>query len=492
MVTIDIDNVKSTLLDRPQRQEIVIGAIQKYNARAEKTKAWLAKYPGKESQRLNASIRGLEKQVEQLSLMLGNDRTDSGTRAELTEKSSGKKFLEQTLARIEKGVSANEAVESLPEPGKISNYQKAVDFLRGKGVIVDVSDKLEVTRTIRGAADYEVVLLDKIFGVPAPFSYRLIKTPRLSMKAKVNIFLETLVDSALKRQGYNPARVDQSMRGSLRSELYDSAKKAVDGMMRFTSVQLLKDDKRVKVFHTNKYSPEQVYGTVFDKLDKRQNHLGITWTGFDRQRLMILTSNNSTGLRTHLYSALLRGLESYGIEIPKAEMTRISKRYAHGAEGEVLSKSGDRPQYDPWVRSIPAFNDVLPPEAFAMWVDFSGACNCKDWKYVAQMHKQQVKHGWTYACKHVASLVCAYLSEAQKDCDVLSPLLFPLDDQVDFEQRVANQVLFTEIDGADFNAARRLEREWLNIENAKALGYSDTYTTDIRQAERAIKDIVLR
>ncbi len=490
MVTIDLDEVRGKLLDRPQRQDIILNAVHAYNERAVKAADWLKKAPGKETLRVKAGLRNLDNRISALEQELEDDPSDVDSRQQLDDKRSGRKFLDLILGRLEGGMGPEQALEQLPEPERVSNYGKAITLLRDKGVIRDVSDKSAIARDIRSVVDYEVILMDRRFGIPAPFTYRLIKTPKMHPRVAVDIYLDHLVDQELRKAGRDPGKMPKKKKNAIRRSLREKAKDVVTDMMVFEPVYLVPVSKRVPDFEEKRVSPDDRFGTAFSRMSADRNYLTIAWTSFDQRRVMMLTDNNSRGLRMHIYSALLRGLEDYGIDVPLSEMTRVSESYAHGIEGHVMSRSGERPQYDPWLRSIPSFRYRLPREAFSMWVNLAGSCNCPDWKYVSQLHRRGVKHGWTYPCKHMASLAGAHLARVAKgDGKVLSQFLFPREGQVDFEQKVAGHVLFTEIDGSDYHAARRLEREWLNMENVRELGYSDTYTTDFSAAEKAMRSM---
>ena len=109
---------------------------------------------------------------------------------------------------------------------------------------------------------------------------------------------------------------------------------------------------------------------------------------------------------------------------------------------------------------------------------------------MAQLH-QQVKYGWTYVDKHMVSLVCAALDEAAAEHDkVMHPFIFPLHDQIAFEQKVAAHVLMMTKEG-DFKTANRTEREMLNMMHAKDIGFAKTYTTDFLRAKEAMRRMYL-
>ena len=103
------------------------------------------------------------------------------------------------------------------------------------------------------------------------------------------------------------------------------------------------------------------------------------------------------------------------------------------------------------------------------------------------MHDKK-RYSFNYCCMHVVALACAYIDRAiSQGKDVFSPFVFPLEGQIGFERRVAEQVLVVRKEDGDIKTANRGEREWLNMVNASEQGYEQTYTTDFSNAKEAMR-----
>ena len=501
MKTFNQDKVREKLLGTPQRQDVVLGAIDRYNGRLAQIKERLGNYEGNEVQQLKKGITDLESKITANSVILGNVPTNIEVRQKLNNQRSNKKILENILLSLENGESVSDALSPLPRPSRVHDYSKAMEFLRKKGVVVNVSKREEVGVKIRDAADYQIVLLDRAFEVPAPLSQTLVKNPKVTKEKVREDYLRYRVEEAIKAEfgvdleviyrDVRDVKYAKARKAAAKLRNSDHLNKIADDvasdMMSFEPVYLLQRDKTKEEFVKGRFTPEDAYKQAFEKLSKSKNYLSITFRGFDvHHPKKMLTVNNSVGMRIHMYSRFLEYLQKHGVGVATCDMTGISKAYAHGSEGEVMSRSGTRISYDPWINHVSDFRKPLKEEAYTLWADIDGACHCEDSKYVGRLHSK-MSYNFTYFCAHTVALFCAYAERAQdENRTVLSPFIFPLDDQVEFEKKVANQVLIARKEDGAVKAANRAEHEWLNLLNATEIGYGRAYTTRFKSGKAAM------
>jgi hypothetical protein len=502
MTSINPDRIRERLLSVPERRDIVLGAIGRYNERLAKIKKRFSQKPGDERKRLQAWSGDLEKRIVEGTEKLAVAPANMVVKENLERDRSGKIFLDSIIRQVDAGASIEQVTAPIHQPSRVSNYKKAMDALRNKGVVVDVSERSHVGVSIRNAADYQIVLLGRQFNIPAPFSQTLIKDPAIGVEAAVRQYVEFLVEQEMKsiydvdfdtlranRRNPRFEKIRKHARALLESpEISGKAGSVLDDLMKFATLHIVPYRKTRQEFEEKMLIPERVYAAAFSAMDKAVNYLTLVFRGFDvfHQKTM-LTTNNSMGLRMHIYSELLRNLAEHGVDVKRTDMTSISRAYAHGAEGEVMSRSGSRTRYDPFIRNIAEFEGVAPPDVYSRWVDFEGACHCKDSKYIGMLHQKR-RHSFDYYCMHVVALACAYMERAIKGGNqVFNPLILPLEGQIDFEQRVAGKVLIVRKEDGDVKTANRGEREWLNMVNASEQGYENTYTTDFSAAKKAMR-----
>jgi hypothetical protein len=505
MTDINPDKVRDKLLAQPEKQDVVLGAIHKYNARLAVMRDRLKRYAGNELQTIQKGISELEMRVADTSRIVDHAPSNLAARKKLDEQRSNKAVLECIVAQTDRGVPVVDALAALPEPSRVSSYKKAMDYLRQRGIVIDVTDRADVAKTVRDAADFQVPLLHRQFELPAPFSQKLLKDPMMGKEEAFRVYINYLVDEEIKkvydvdldtiyhdRNDSRHAKARRHARDLFRSpEFRHRAYDVASDLMQFQPVYLLESKKTKEEFEEAKRTPEATFRHAFSQLRPDVNYLTMIFRGFDVfHQKTFLTTNNSVGMRMHLYSSFLEDLLAHGQDVRVSDVTSISKLYAHGAEGETMSRSGARTKYDPLVNYISDFRRPLPPKAYSLWADISGLCHCKDLKYIGRLH-QRKEYDFVYFCMHVVALACTYMDRAVHQGDtVLSPFLFPLDEQLDFEQRTSRS-LFVRKDGGDIKVANRGEREWLNMANASERGYARTYTTDFAVARDCMKKMLL-
>ena len=502
MASLNPDAVRERLLSLPERQDVVLGAIDSYNRRLAKIKERFSEKPGDERKRMQNWSDTLEKRIVDETGKLAAAPANLALKEKLESDRSGKIFLDGIIRQVDAGATVESATEPIHQPSRVSNYKKAMDALRNKGIIIDVTDRQDVGVSIRNAADYQIVLLGRKFEMPAPFSQTLIKDPVVSHTDAVRRYVEHLVEQEIKSVYDVDFDTLKANRGNPRFEkirkhawallkdpkMLEKAEGVLVDLMEFRPFYLVPYGKTRQQFEEKMLTPERVFTDAFAGIDKTVNYLTLVFRGFDRvHQKTMLTTNNSVGLRMHIYSEFLRNLAGHGVDVKRTDITSISKAYAHGAEGEVMSRSGVRTRYDPYVKNMADFAREIPPEEYSLWVDFQGACHCKDSKYIGLMHDKK-RYSFNYFCMHVVALACAYIDRALREGkDVLSPLVFPLEGQIGFEQRVADKVLLVRKEDGDIKTANRGEREWLNMVNVSEQGYVDTYTTDFSAAKEAMR-----
>jgi hypothetical protein len=509
MEPVDTGELKERLLGCKRRQEIVLDAIRSYNHGLATVRDWLAKNPGQEHSKVKRAVQALDRRIEVLQQQLENMPSNTVVRRDLSKKRSGKLLLENLLLRLNGGASVESVLAPLPDPGRVRNYDHAFSFLQQNGLLVRVDDRSDLCRAIRDAADYQVVLLGRKFEIPAPFSQKLIKFPRISNDAAFRMALGELVESRIKEKygrkvsldviyfDRKDSRYEAARRDAARlfksADLRRSAEGIVSDLVEVEPVYLLPRDKRKDQFMRERRIPEAEYARAFAGLSSGKDYFTITFRGFDiHHPKVILTTNNSVGMRMHLYSESLDALVKAGFELDVSDITEIDKPLAHGCDGKVMSVSGVEKNYKTVITHVSDFRQPVPPEAYALWVDAFGYCRCDDQTFVGKLHSSTA-YDFSYFCKHVVELYCAYASNARKQgLSVLSPLPFPLDEQIEFERRVARQVLVVrKEDGKVKEKLNRGEREWLNLANAVERGFARTYTTDFSAAKAAMKRMYL-
>ncbi|MBN1544311.1 hypothetical protein JW898_02500 [Candidatus Woesearchaeota archaeon] len=489
----------------PERQDIVLNAIRRYNERLDKVVGRLRLYEGNERGTIGNGISRLEAEIKQEVHDLGVNPANLAARQALKNRRSTKRLLENILRNVDAGIPLEQALAPLPELGKVSNYQNLIQRLRDAGVVVDVNGRKDAAGAIRNAADYQVVLLDSRFELPAPFSQRLIKDVKPSREESVDAFIRYNVSKEIeKRFGLKLDRLlksgEKKYAGARRKavrmmqdrNLQSLAERIVDSLPSFERVYLIPRSKTRVEFEENRLTPEQFYKRAFDALSDCKDYFTITFRGFDvHHPKVLLTTNDSMGMRIHLYSAFLGYLESHGFDVKKREVTGLRDSRAHAATGAVMSKSGSRTNHDPWVSGIPSYRS-MPAKAYSMWPDLDCHCGCDDSRYMAVMHRRS-QYKASYADMHVVALACDYMKhELDEGSRVLNPFVFPLHDQIDFEQKVQGQVLVLRKEDGDVKTANRGEREWLNMMNISDVGYDRAYTTDFRRARKAMFDMCFR
>ncbi|MBU2560775.1 MAG: hypothetical protein KKD17_00620 [Nanoarchaeota archaeon] len=506
-MSVDPGGLRERLLEYPSRQDVVLGAISTYNKHMARVRDWLQKKPGQELQVIRRGSRTLEQHIEENRNNLDSAPANLAAREVLEAKRSGKLFLDNILGQMEQGIPLGTVTEAIPEPSKVSDYGKLIGMLRQKGVVVDVDDRKAVGRAIREAADYQVVLLDRQFEIPAPFSQNLLKNPRMENGNAFKMYLWHLVEAEIKkvygvdldtvfadRRDKAHARARGHARSLARSNKFRSAAdNIVADLMAFEPAYLLPFEKTREGFEDAKSTPEEFFARMAARISPEKNYLTITWRGFDvHHPKIMLTTNNSAGMRIHVYSQFLQGLAAHGYEVDKADMTSISKLYAHGAEGHVLSRSGSRNWYDPVISHVADHSRPVPRQLYSEWVDLDGNCHCLDSRYMGRLHMKS-RYDFAYFCMHLVALSCAYREQAMKgNKSVLSPFIFPLDDQLWFERQVAGHVLVSRKEDGAVKTANRGEREWLNMVNLSETGYERNYTVDIAAAKEAMHRMCIR
>ncbi|MBW2971399.1 hypothetical protein KY359_00030 [Candidatus Woesearchaeota archaeon] len=502
---IDPDEVRQRLLERPGVKEIVLNAVKRYNERLDKVVSRLRLYNGNERGTIEQGISKLEAEIQKEERDLGVNPANLAARHDLDSQRSMKSFLENILAHVDAGIPLEQALAPLPVQSRVGSYQKTIQKLREAGVVVDVDDRAKAAEAVRNAADYQVVLLGSMFELPRPFSQRFIKDTDpergesidafvyhrvgREVKKRFNLRLDWLLDS---REARHQSARRQALRMLKDKELRNLAEIIVNTLPSFERVYLMPRNKTRAEFEADKLTPEQFYKAAFDGLSPDKDYFTVAFRGFDiHHPKILLTTNNSVGMRMHLYSSFLRHLERHGFKVKKRDITYLRDSRANAATGAVLSKSGMRTNYEPWVSGIPAFRS-FPARAYSMWPDLDCGCGCDDGRYMAVLH-ERTKYKASYADIHVVALACAYMKQETDDKKkVLSPFAFPLHGQLDFEQRVRERVLIVEKEDWGLKTANRGEAEWLNMLNVADLGYDTTYTTDFRHARRAMFDMCFR
>ena len=441
------------------RRSAIEHAIARYTARAEEAIAIAnsSRYRNKQKF-LDDSKKFLDQEISATKKTLNPNQVQGYRRLE--DLISQRKILDHL--KVE---GTELTYEKLEIPKNVSNYRKLLQQLYkstrtmvdksdfrtcNKSMVTFITNPQDAATAIRNAADFELVLLDSSFELPTPFSQRYLKRPRKTKSV------------AKKHQ-----------------------------VMQTEPAFLVPYRKTKAVFEQRLATPERVYSSQARKLRKDKNYIGIAHTGFDGRKRLQLQSNNAIGLRIFLFSEYAKKAENEGENVKPSQKLRVSKHYAHSAEGEVLSRSGIRQRYDPVVRNMAdTSSDSDDSSAYSRWVDTSGDCHCKDQKYIALLHQSRAFDP-VYTCPHVAALQTQYMHEEQEEGNqVLNALVFPTAEQAFYERKVNNQTMILNKDKGNVKSQlNRGEREFLLMRNLVERGYEHAATTDFAKAKTAMKQL---
>ncbi len=504
-----LKDLKQDVLYTPKREAIISEAVRNFNRRGTEAERESRRYKNPKTF-LRGKKSYLDKRIREARKEISNTPGSRRQVEQLEELVSQRKILDHL--RIENG---RVVFKRLEIPERVHNYRRLLQGLYretlttdpegdfnyvSRAIVTFVRDPLRAASAIRNSADFEIILLDRNFELPEPFSQRFIKDPEKTYRRAFNIYLEKIIEDELLKQPGVTLRKLRRKNDIWREEMKWLKK---DPKMRERAEDVVSDLLQLHYAYLVPYfrsrnemaeagKPEDIMLERLSRLRKDKLYFGLVYTGLDRHQRVFLTTNNSQGLLMLMFSDLVERLQNEGHKVRQSDIIRISQEYAHGSEGEVLSRSGIRQRYDPYISHVIDYDPrrPIPKDLLRRWTDLSGACHCLDAKYVGMLHESR-EYDFTYFCAHT---IAVYLKHAQERLEegrrVISPVVLPTVKQAYYENKLGRQVLVLKKEGGGVKERlNRGERELLNMRNIQELGPRNTLTADFEEAYQAMRSV---
>jgi hypothetical protein len=516
------EELKHRIFDRPTREEVVLGAMRRYNeslATARKRIKQFAKQKGE------ADDVVLRRTVARLPEMIYDDERaasegDAIAKQRAEDRIEALALLEPLVERVEQGMSFERVMAELPVPTRVSDYRKYVEALEKRGIIVAPKPGESAAHAIRRLAQYQVLLLEREHAIPAPLSQTLIKEPGISRAEAVDQIVEYYIQREEERriitvrrgagrQAVAQRTLDKIGRDMKRykrendERLREQALAAVSDLPQYTRLGLTRsaavkhalgwEGKKGRTSITNglleetHLTPEKIFAAAFAVADPEKMYLTGMYHGVERSRQHILVFDNiEAAARIIVYA---REMKRNGVQ--QLSLFDVSKFYANTIEGKVLSRSGIREAYDTHIVSVPVFSSA-DNVAWRTPFETETHCSCKDARYMADLHAK-AQYAFIYSDSHAVALAFYAMLFAVRDNGfVLNPFPLPTEAQQEVSMMVDGQVLIRSRMDGNVYTPNKAEREVLKMRNAQEVGYQRAYTHDVVQGLETIRTALLR
>ncbi|MEK6867808.1 MAG: hypothetical protein AABX98_03205 [Nanoarchaeota archaeon] len=510
-MTLDEQIVRKRLLERSSREEVVLNAMQKYNEFLRDAQERIMRFA---SERREDPKEIFHRTIQRLPELAEEDELRSRTEPSYAQRAKERRTLYKLLAplrkKIEHGMSLEKALAEILVPDKVPDYRKYMLALQERGVVVSPQPGQTTTTALRDLAPYQILLLEREHNIPAPLSQTLIKEPGISRQEAVQQIVEYYMRQEEEKMIFTVRR------GLGRKVVHDrAAAKIVNHMRRYRQQNeirlrehalaivsdlptyerlLLSRNAAVKLavhgegpnknygltnglIEEKHLTPEQLFAAAFAVSNPTERCLTGMYRGVERSRQHVVVFDNiEAAMKMVAYARIIQG---NGQTMPvQLSLWGLSKLYANTIEGFVASRSGIKDHYNPSVVSLPVFES----EENIAWrtpFDTEPHCECKDAKYMADMHAK-AQYPFIYTDTHAVALAFAGMLLAHsREGFVINPFPLPTPGQLEFSTRVDSQVLIRSRMDGNVYTPNKAEREVLKIANAREIGYENSYSHDV-------------